>query len=410
MKKALLLLAIAAMALGASAQSLTHHTMLWDSVQREYILHVPDNMDTAQPRGMIFMLHGLRNHIDTVEGVVHVADFCRRSGWVCVVPQALDCPVNLGFGVINLEACWNVGIDVSIMGTEINLNAGVDDEGFLLALMDSLAGRYNIAPDSIFFTGISMGGFMTHRMAIRHGDRIAAAVPISGTIPNTFEDELPQHGAHPRIMHVHGTTDPVVTWQGDFFYRSMNLAVPHIGMPVEDCVRYWTDYNQCSAEAQIDSLADRCNDTLRFVRHTYAGGLAGSEVVLLEVIGGQHTWYGDPMAYDVDYSAEVYGFCTGREVSYPDIPAGIDVPGWEASVSLYPNPASSDAFLTLGSPADNLAIDIYDLRGRRVMHQAVAHAEPGAPVRLATHELPAGVYLVSLLTPGKAAAVKFVKH
>lgn len=258
MKRLLIFFAIAAMSLGASAQSLTHHTVLWDSVQREYILHVPDNADTSQPRGMIFMLHGLGNHIDTVEGVVHVADFCRRSGWVCVVPQALDCPIDLGFGIINLEACWNVGMDVSLMGIEFNLNAGIDDEGFLLALMDSLAGRYNIAPDSIFFTGISMGGFMTHRMAIHHGDRIAAAVPISGTISNTLEAELPQHGAHPRIMHIHGTTDPVVTWQGDFHLADMNVNVSHIGMPVEQCVRYWVDYNQCDTVAQTDSLADRC--------------------------------------------------------------------------------------------------------------------------------------------------------
>jgi poly(3-hydroxybutyrate) depolymerase len=40
-----------------------------------------------------------------------------------------------------------------------------------MAILDSLENNMNINTDSVFFMGFSMGGFMSNRMAIEHGDR-----------------------------------------------------------------------------------------------------------------------------------------------------------------------------------------------------------------------------------------------
>ena len=76
-----------------------------------------------------------------------------------VIPQA----INEGNGTM-----WNAAL----------MPSDIDDSGFLMALLDSLAVQYPVNQDSIFFTGFSMGGFMSHRMAIEHGDRINAAFHI----------------------------------------------------------------------------------------------------------------------------------------------------------------------------------------------------------------------------------------
>ena len=405
MKRILLLVSLLTIAFAAGAQ-LPHHSFTWDGVEREYIVVTPPNMDTAQPRGMLLMLHGLRNSIDTVDGVVNLAALSELSGWVCVVPQALDCVLDFGFTTAEVGSCWNSGINAMVWGTPIPLNADVDDVGFLLALLDSLCPVYNIAADSLYVTGISMGGFMTHRLLIEAGNRFAAAVPISGTIANTLEDSLPQHGSHPRIMHIHGTADEVVQWNGDFYYRSMSLEIPHIGMGVDDCLDYWIDYNHCDTQATIDTLEDRCEDGLQFVRHRYGNGLDGSEVVLMEVIGGEHTWYANARIHDVDYGTEIYKFCTGKNAEYP-AEVGIAAAEGVGEVPLWPNPANGNVYVSMPGEDGSALVEVYDLQGRLVLQQRVAEA--AKQVLLNTETLPRGVYVVKVSMAARTAAAKLVK-
>lgn len=50
----------------------------------------------------------------------------------------------------------------------------------LLALLDEMAASYNVDPDRIYVTGLSMGGFGTWELASRDPGRFAAAAPICG--------------------------------------------------------------------------------------------------------------------------------------------------------------------------------------------------------------------------------------
>ena len=82
-----------------------------------------------------------------------------------------------------------------------------------------------------------------------------------------------------------------------------------IGISVDSLVRYWTDWNVCDETPDIDTLSDRVNDGLRFIRYTYTGGDA--EFQLLKVVGGTHDWYQDSTAHDIDYFDEIHRFFTG---------------------------------------------------------------------------------------------------
>lgn len=275
--KHLLLLAVAAvMVVPAVAQT---RTFVWENTERQYLLFEPAAHTGAVP--VMFFLHGLGDNIERCSEEMHFDSLAARYGWVIVVPQALK---------VRGSTMWNAG-----------LGGSVDDAGFMMALLDSLSSAGVVNPDSVFFTGFSMGGFMTHRMVIEYGDRITACAPVSGLIAFDLAEYVPV--APIRLMHIHGTSDEVVGWDGNSAYFG------RIGIGVDSLSRFWIEWNGCEAVPTVDSLPDIKDDGLRFVRHTYHGGDA--EFQLLEVVGGRHNWYtGDRC--DIDYFDEIHRFFVGR--------------------------------------------------------------------------------------------------
>lgn len=252
-------------------------TFEWQGVQRQYLVKVPQQTHkTTMP--VMFFLHGWTQYISQVDNEYHFQQYADEFEWTIIVPQAL----NEGSGTM-----WNAGLSAS----------SVDDSGFLMALLDSLAEPYLLNLDSVFFTGFSMGGFMTHRMAIEHGDRITACAPVSGLITFSMSTQTPV--APVRMLHIHGTADPVVGYTGSSQYFGT------LGLGVEAILDYWKDANGCEGEPEIDSLPDLHNDGLRFVRYTYD---CDTELQFLKVIGGNHTWYLDESQTDVDYMHVIHDF------------------------------------------------------------------------------------------------------
>lgn len=324
--KVLLFIAIISVDLPTQAQT---RTFLWQNSQRQYLLFEPSGYTGARP--VMYFLHGLGDNITRCNNEMHFANLAERFGWVIVVPQAPS---------VSGITMWNAG-----------LGGTADDAGFLLALLDTLAANGLANPDSVFFTGFSMGGFMTHRMAIEHGDRITACAPVSGLISHAFANHVPTGPV--RMMHIHGTTDDVVGWNGGSSYFG------NIGISVDSLVRFWTGWNNCGTDPTVDTLPDRINDGLRFVRHTYSGE---AEFQLLKVIGGTHTWYLDTSRHDIDYFEEIHKFFLGGRA-----PLACSEPA-EARrrLEVWPNPAAG--FVTVSTP-ESTTLTLYDSNGRTVMRK-----------------------------------------
>lgn len=104
-----------------------------------------------------------------------------------------------------------------------------------------------------------------------------------------------------RMLHIHGTTDPVVGYNGNSTAFGSNL-----GLGVDAIMDYWQNANGCSGEPTIDTLPDLKNDGLRFIRYTYD---CGTDLQHLKVVGGNHTWYDNVNQYDVDYKNVIYYWC-----------------------------------------------------------------------------------------------------
>ena len=296
----------------------------WQNTQREYLVKVPAQHDATMP--VLYFLHGLGDNITRLDNEFHFQQVADEFGWMLVVPQALP---QSGYTM------WNAAL----------MSSSIDDSGFLMALLDSLAVQYPVNLDSVFFTGFSMGGFMTHRMAIEHGDRITACAPVSGLITHTMASHTAV--APVKMLHIHGTSDPVVGYDGNSQYFGGNL-----GLSVEAILNYWKNANHCTGEPMIDTLPDLHNDGLRFVRYTYEGD---AELQHIKVIGGNHTWYHNESQYDIGYMNEIHRFFTTSSGN-----VGLAEPV-SSGLRLWPNPTTGQ--VTLEVDADS-SVEVYDLLGR----------------------------------------------
>ncbi len=327
-------------------------TFSWQDVDRQYMFCMPTHHDGTPPA--VFFLHGLGNNITNCDNDFNFQQVADQYGWAMIVPQAR----NLGIGNM-----WNAGLTSS----------SVDDSGFLMALLDTLTAQYQLDTDSVFFTGFSMGGFMTHRMAIEHGDRITACAPVSGLITDALSTQTPV--APVRMLHIHGTNDAVVGYDGSSSVFMMNL-----GLSVPEILQFWQNANGCTGEPVVDTLPDLLNDGLRFVRHTYN---CGTDLQHLEVIGGAHIWYHDVPQHDVSYMPLIHDFFVGATTDGSGV-EDFDTP----AVRVWPNPSDGHVRIALEKDA---SMEVVDLQGRVVS----SHQLKSGVSTIDLQHLPAGVYVVT---------------
>ena len=301
---------------------------------------------------ILYFLHGLGDNITRLDNEFHFQQVADEFQWTVVIPQALS---------QSGATMWNAGLMAS----------SIDDSGFLMALLDALAEQYPINLDSVFFTGFSMGGFMTHRMAIEHGDRITACAPVSGLITHSMANQTAV--APVRILHIHGTADPVVGYDGNSQYFGGNL-----GLSVDAILDYWKNVNHCVDEPVIDTFPDLKNDGLRFVRYTYEGD---AELQHIKVIGGNHTWYMSENQYDIGYLTEIHKFFTINSGN-----DGVAELG-QNTLQLWPNPTSGQVTIEVATAT---AVEVFDIQGRKVAQYPLKSGNN----HIDLENLPEGMYFI----------------
>lgn len=322
MKKIFTLLVLTVFVFGLHAQSgQTSKTMQYGGVERQYIEYIPANV--LSPAPILFVLHGLGDDMSNMFNSTGFKQIADQHGWIVIVPQALEASA-MGQ---NMGTAWNSGITASLMGYTIAVNEDVDDSGFIMAILDDEIANSNADANNVFVTGFSMGGFMSNRLAIEHGDRIKAIASVSGTVGNQMQNSTPN--AHVSTMHIHGTADGTVGYENADF--NLQIVTVSVGLGAEATINYWRNYNQCSATPTTYNYPDNMNDGLTFERYEYTGGTNGTRTVFIKVNGGDHTWYYTPNN-DIDYTTEIYNFFASNTT-------GIEENAHK--VNIYPNPAQS---------------------------------------------------------------------
>lgn len=285
----------------ASPRGLEEQTITVGGVDRTYYLHAPRGRRSERARPLVLVLHGGgKGDGMTVAKSLGFTQLADRHGFVVAYPNGID-------------AQWNDGRGETYSG---DLDASVDDVGFISALIDELVRTERVDPDRVYVTGISNGGMMTLRLGCELSDKLAAIAPIAANIPANIVEGCEPERALP-VLVMNGTADPLVPWEGGevhFGRKTMGEVVS-----TAETVGFWVERDGCGKTPSVRELPDRDtgdNSTVRV--STYAGGEGGSEVVLYAIEGGGHTLPGSAMPdierlfgaknMDIDGAAVIWDF------------------------------------------------------------------------------------------------------
>ncbi len=315
--------------------SITH-----DGLNRTYILHVPSSYDAANPAPLVFNLHGYGSNATQQFIYGDFRPLADNHGFLVVHPQGTLDDMNSAF--------WNA-----------NWGGGVDDVGFISALIDSLSASYNIDLNRVYSTGMSNGGFMSYTLACQLSDRIAAIASVTGTMtvgqPCNNPKEVP-------VMEIHGTADAVVPYDGSNFATG-----------IDNVIDFWVNKNGCDTDPQITMIPDiDTTDNCTAEHYVYANGTNGSSVELYKIIDGGHTWPGaifniGVTNQDINASEEIWRFFS--KYTLEGLVTSTEQSADEPRISIQPNPATDIIQLIFDNNiAGTYTLNVYDMTGKEIQH------------------------------------------
>jgi polyhydroxybutyrate depolymerase len=241
----------------APADADTEFTMMFDGVDREFRVHVPPSYDPTVGTPVVLVLHGYTETNDAIENISQMTPEADDRGYIVVYPQGLS-------------TSWNAG---ECCGSSQQL--GVDDVGFINAMLDQIEADYCVDTKRVFSSGFSNGGMLSHRLACESADRIAAIGPVAG--PIRLPTCTPSRPVP--VAQFHGTSDFIVPYDGGFGATS-----------VADCTADWVERNGCDPTATVTfDMGDATCET-------YSSCTDGADVVLCTLDGGGHQWPGGQSA------------------------------------------------------------------------------------------------------------------
>lgn len=251
-------------------------TVLHEGTQRTYHIHLPPDFNKNTPAPLVLALHGGGgtgagfNEMTTDGTFTASSD---KRGMVVVFPEGI-------------ENHWCDGrSEIVREGTPCN------DVGFISTIIDTMVMNYGIDPARVYSTGISNGGFMSFRLAMDLSEKITAVAPVAAQIAVAIKGKTPLLPVS--LMLINGTKDPLVPFNGGtvrlFRFGRSRGEVLSTAASIEQFRRS----NGCGAIPEKGKLEDRDPDDGTTVEvERYSGGKKGSEVVLVKVNGGGHTWPG----------------------------------------------------------------------------------------------------------------------
>jgi len=188
----------------------------------------------ANPTAAIIWMHGLGADANDFVPIVKELDLRNCPAIRFVFPNAPQIPVTLNGGYI--MRAW---YDIAAAGTDINKRE--DEAGLRLSQqqIEALIARENargIATDKIILAGFSQGCAMSLQTGLRHPQKLAGIMGLSGYVPLADKVGEERHVANQNtsIFLVHGTVDPVIPIQRAQQSRDLLIS---LGYPVE-----WHDY------------------------------------------------------------------------------------------------------------------------------------------------------------------------
>lgn len=228
-------------------------TLISAGRNRDYLLFVPKNYDSAKPTPLVISLHGAAMWGAAQKETSQWNTVAEREGFMVVYPSGA-----MGNGPRH----WDE-----------------EDVTFISELIDTLEAAYNIDPTRIYVNGLSNGGGMAFGLSCTLSDRIAAVgmVAAAHLLPFSWcTDPRPVP-----MISFHGTADRFTPYNG-----GSSWVAPRPFPSMVTWTANWARRNRCDPNP-IDAAV-----AADVTRRSYTGCAEDAAVVLYTIIGGGHTWPG----------------------------------------------------------------------------------------------------------------------
>lgn len=230
---------------------------------RDSLLHVPASYDPTKGTMLVVNYHGYTSNAAEEVALTGMSTVADDRGFIVAYPDGL------GGG-------WNAG-DCCTETQPPN----VDDVQFTKDLLALIGSEYCLDPARIYATGMSNGGFMSHRLACAMADTFAAVAPVAGVLGIDPSDCTPSRPIP--IEDFHGTADPVVPYDGG---PALELLPPIVFRSVPSTMAFWQSTDVCLGDATVTYQ----NGTATCNRWSDCNG--GADVELCTLVGEGHQWPG----------------------------------------------------------------------------------------------------------------------
>jgi len=351
----------------------TVQTIEHGGITRSYRLYVPDIYDGNTSVPLIFNLHGYTSNALQQEIYGDFRGIADTANFILVHPEGtLDAAGN---------SFWNA------FGT----TSGVDDVGFISALIDKIDEDYNIDLTRVYSCGMSNGGFMSYRLACELGERITAIASVTGTMAINAPAACNPYKPTP-VMQIHGTADATVPYNGNSTMTA-----------IETVVDFWVDENNCNT-SPIEYVVPNTNttDLCTAKRFLYHSGSNGSTVELFKIQGGAHTWPNSTFIIgvtnrDFDASIEIWRFFSQySSASLSSITTFSDALAFQ----IYPNPTQD--LLMINTQKNIQSVVFSDFSGKQYFNHE------GHITSIHLEGLSAGIYFIHILCDGEIWTEKII--
>ncbi|HEX6566595.1 MAG TPA: PHB depolymerase family esterase [Chthoniobacterales bacterium] len=241
---------------------------------RIYRLFVPS--DLPDPVPVVFVFHGTETPgrgIDSIIRITRFEEIGQGHHALIIFPEAY-------------EGNWNDG---RLNNRAKSYLDGVDDIAFVDAILAQTEHDYHVDRARIDATGFSNGAIFCHFLAAQRSGVFAAIAPVSGPIAIPFSAWF--HPALPvSLLEIHGTSDPVVPYRGGKITDDGGEV-----LGVEATAELWAKTDRCRRDyIEIPVPDQTARDDCYPQSFEWSDGKDGTDVVLYRIIGGGHTWPGNP--------------------------------------------------------------------------------------------------------------------
>lgn len=252
-----------------------------DMQGRTYDLKVPSGYDANKPAPLLIEMHGFADSTKTMtpwddeeNANRFVPEADKRGMFVALVHGTIE-QFTGRFYWNATNACCDFG------------KSNINDVGYIAAVIEDVASKYNIDPKRIFAFGHSNGGFMANRLACDMASKFAGVVSLAGA---TYKDQSKCAASAPiAFLQVHGDADGTIAYDGGSPLGLTTLpAAPGALETTED----WAKKNNCdlkpdTSSPPFDIVADLDGDETNALK--YGGCEANGHTELWTIHNGVHS-------------------------------------------------------------------------------------------------------------------------